>query len=122
VHRKEGFILEDFDIIFNIMQSKNVNQKQLADCLGVSEQKISDWKAGRIKSWLKHIDKIAGCLGVTVGECLGVAAHKKKPTDKLSELKESIFDIMEDLSPSELQKLLEYTELLEAARRSKANM
>ena len=82
-------ILENFDTILEIMKKKNISQKQLADCLDVSEQKVSDWKANRIRSWVKHIDRIATCLGVTVGECLGIS-QKEKPADRISGLKEKI--------------------------------
>lgn len=111
--------MEDFNKIYQIMQRVNVNQKQLAEYLGVSEQKISDWKAGRIKSWVKYIDKIAECLGVTIGDCLGV--EKEKPADELSELKSYVINKAEGLGLLELQKLAEHIDLIEAARQNKAN-
>lgn len=39
-----------FDNVLSVMAEKNISQKQLSDCLGVGESKISDWKAGRVKS------------------------------------------------------------------------
>jgi DNA-binding Xre family transcriptional regulator len=74
--QNEVVIMESFDNISIIMVDKNISQKQLADCLGVSEQRVHDWKVGRIKSWTKYIDKIATCLGVTIADCLGVVTEK----------------------------------------------
>lgn len=106
--------MEDFNIILNLMKKNGVSQKQLADCLGVTEQRVSDWRAGRIKSWVKYIDRIATCLGVTVGDCLGIE-QKEKPTDEISELKSDIYNVMMNLKQEELQKLLEHAVLLEIA-------
>ena len=111
--------MEDFNIVLSLMKKNGVSQKRLADCLGVTEQKVSDWRAGRLKSWLKHIDKIAGCIGVTVGDCLGIE-QKEKPTDKISELKSDIYKIMAELDLGELQRLLDHAELLEAVHKNKA--
>ena len=60
-----------FTNILRIMENKKVTQKQMADYIGVTEQKISDWKAGRLKSYTKHLNKMAECLGVSVDELLG---------------------------------------------------
>lgn len=110
--------MEDFNKIVKLMNDKGVSQSDLADYLGVGRQKVSDWKRGSIKSWLKYIDKIAECLGVSVGECLGVDVEtKEKTADPLDGLKIRLLSVMEDLSSEELQKLLDHAELLEAARR-----
>lgn len=110
--------MEDFNIVLNLMEKNGVSQRQLADCLGVGESKVSDWRAGRLRSWLKYIDKIAVCIGVTVGDCLGIE-QKEKPTDLLDGLKSDLYKIMSQLQGDDLSKLLEHAELLEAARRSR---
>lgn len=60
-----------FDSVLVILKKKNFTQKDLSDYLGVSENAISSWKAGRNSAWRKYLPQIAEFLGVTVDELLG---------------------------------------------------
>lgn len=108
--------MDKFDNVYQIMERKGITQKQLADHLNVSEQKVSDWKANRLKSWVKHIDKIAVFLGVTVAECLGLEISEK-PADTINGLKEKLFETVMDFDDDMLLKLLDHASLLESAKR-----
>ena len=51
--------------VFLLLKLNKKSQKELGDALGVKQQLITDWKSGRVKSYMKYIDKIAEFLGVT---------------------------------------------------------
>ena len=59
------------DRIFLLLSESEFDQKYFAEQIGVKPQTISDWKAGRNKSYTKLIDKIAEFFGVTVDYILG---------------------------------------------------
>lgn len=59
------------DLIFNLITKKGLKQSDFASSINVKEQVVSDWKAGRSKSYKKYIDKIAEYLGVSVDYLLG---------------------------------------------------
>jgi transcriptional regulator with XRE-family HTH domain len=109
------------DVLSLLMQKKQITAYKLWKDTKISQSIIGKWKDGTKKPTAEYLARLSEYFGVTTDYLLG-KEQKEKPTDKLGELKESIFNIMEDLSPLELQKLLDYSELLEAARRSKANM
>lgn len=52
--------------IMFLLQSKNLEQKDLADFLGVRRQTITDWKSGKTQSYNKYIEKIANYFNVSV--------------------------------------------------------
>ena len=53
------------DRIFEAMKAQGKKNKELAEYLGLSPQRVTDWKSGRIASYSKHVDKIAAFLGVS---------------------------------------------------------
>ena len=59
------------DRIFILLSESEFDQKYFAEQIGVKPQTISDWKAGRNRSYTKLIDKIAEFFGVTVEYLLG---------------------------------------------------
>lgn len=59
------------DRIFILLSESEFDQKYFAEQIGVKPQTISDWKAGRNKSYTKLIDKIAEFFDVTVEYLLG---------------------------------------------------
>ena len=50
---------------FELMKAQGKKNKDLADHLGVTPQRVTDWKSGRIFSYSKYMDKIADFLGVS---------------------------------------------------------
>lgn len=59
------------DRIFLLLNESEFDQKYFAEQIGVKPQTISDWKAGRNKSYTKLIEPIADFFGVTVDYLLG---------------------------------------------------
>ena len=59
------------DKIVMLLEKKGIQQKELADFLGISKNTITDWKSGRIKSYNKHLPQIAEFLGVSIDYLVG---------------------------------------------------
>lgn len=59
------------ETILRLLQEQGKQQKELTDYLGVGKQTVSDWKNGKTKSYLKHIDKIAYFFNVSIDHLLG---------------------------------------------------
>lgn len=55
------------------------SQLDLARYLGVTQNVVTDWKSGRIKSYTKYIHGIAEYLGVSVEYLRGETDVKEKP-------------------------------------------
>ena len=51
---------------FAMLKQQGKKHKDLADYLGITPQRVTDWKSGRIFSYSKYMDKIAEYLGVSV--------------------------------------------------------
>ena len=51
---------------FTLMKEQGKKNKDLADYLGITPQRVTDWKSGRIYSYSKYMEKIADFLGVSV--------------------------------------------------------
>lgn len=61
----------EIKIIIALLSEQGKTQKDLTDYLGITQNAFTDWKSGRIKSWNKHLPKIAEFLNVTVDYILG---------------------------------------------------
>lgn len=57
--------------IIGLLKSKNKNQNELCQYIGISAQVFTDWKGGRNSSYKKHLQKIAEYLDVSVDYLLG---------------------------------------------------
>ncbi len=57
--------------VITLLHKQKKTQKNLTDYLGITQNAFTDWKSGRIKSYHKHLPKIAEFLGVTVDYLLG---------------------------------------------------
>ena len=66
-------------IIF-LMNERNYDNQMLATALGLNRQVVTDWKAGRSKSYKKYIYQIAEIFGVTVNYLLG--NEESEPEEK----------------------------------------
>ena len=74
--------MSTFDKIDALLKQQKRKQKELTDFLGVTNNAYTDWKAGRIKSYTKHLSKIADFLGVTVDYLLD---KEKSPAEPVTE-------------------------------------
>lgn len=64
-------ILSTIDIVIDLLNKQNKKQKDLTDFLGITKNSFTDWKSGRIKSYQKHLPRIADFFGVSVDYLLG---------------------------------------------------
>ena len=62
---------EIIDRIIKLLKEQGKKQKDLTDYLNITPNAFTDWKAGRIKSWQKHLPKIAEFLNVSIDYLLG---------------------------------------------------
>ena len=51
---------------------KGLTQKQIADSLGVEPNTVSQWESGAREPRIYLLQKLAGLLGCTVDELLGI--------------------------------------------------
>lgn len=58
--------MSTIDKIIILLKKQNKKQKELTDYLGITKNSFTDWKSGRIKSYQKHLPKIAEFLGVSI--------------------------------------------------------
>lgn len=57
--------------IIDLLDKQGKSQKNLTDYLGITQNAFTDWKSGRIKSYRKHLARIAEFLNVSVDYLLG---------------------------------------------------
>lgn len=75
------------DNIISELDKQNKKQKDLTDYLGITKNAFTDWKSGRIKSYMKYLPQIAEFFGVSVDYLLD--DNKKSPDTSLhSEMSE----------------------------------
>lgn len=65
--------------IFELIQQKNITQRDLAKAVGVSTGNISDWKSGRSKPSFDVLARIAKYFGVSTDYLLGLTETKENP-------------------------------------------
>ena len=70
------------DTITSLLKERNISQKELCDYIGLSKNVFTDWKAGRNKSYERHLPKIASFFDVSVDYLLG-NEEKKLPANIL---------------------------------------
>lgn len=103
------------NIIFTL-ESQNKKQKELTDYLGITKNAFTDWKSGRIKSYMKYLPQIAEFLGVSVDYLLSDNPEeiKKAPDAKAPEADEafnkmwSMYSSLSDKDKAAAEKYLEF--------------
>lgn len=101
--------------ILSEMKKQNITQKNVVDSLGISQTAFSDWKAGRSKSYMKYLPKIASVLGVSVDYLLGrdeKAPDPEEPDQEQSEVSMEFADRVSRLSDAGREALSQYLDLL----------
>lgn len=68
--------------IFDLLDSRNIEQQELAEYLGLKKQSISEWRAGRTHSYKKYINKIAEFFGVSTDYLLNTENMSPSKTDE----------------------------------------
>ncbi len=58
--------MSTMSVILNLMEQRQITQKELCSYLGIGEPKFSDWKKGKIKSYNKYLPKIAAFFDISL--------------------------------------------------------
>ena len=72
--------------IKNLRTAKGINQVELAKCLGVTKQSVSNWENENIMPSIDMLIKIAEYFGVTTDFLLGLSENHTLNTTGLSEI------------------------------------
>ena len=57
--------MDTLNRILDLLKKQGKGQIELAEALGIHKNNVSDWKAGRSKSYTKYLYQIADFLGTT---------------------------------------------------------
>lgn len=86
--------------IFELLDSRGIEQQELAEYLGLKKQSISEWRAGRTHSYKKYINQIAEFFGVSTDYLLNTENMSSSNSD------EDIWrDLLKTFSMDELKLL-----------------
>lgn len=116
--------MEIIDRIVMLLNEKGVEQKALAEYLGVHPQVITEWKGGRKKSYMRYIDKIAAFFEVSTDYILGNDPIKNRSTFDNAELNVELETLINDilnLPPSQMEKVRDYVDFLMSQRKFSDN-
>jgi transcriptional regulator with XRE-family HTH domain len=74
--------------ILELIGNEHGSTKRLATYLGISPNIITDWKAGRIKSYIKYATQIAEFYGVSLDSLYGAGyvQQEKEMTNEMLQL------------------------------------
>ena len=70
--------MELLEKISKLLKEQGKKQKDLTDFLGISKNAFTDWKSGRINSYMKYLPQIAEFLGVGVDYLISNEESQKK--------------------------------------------
>ncbi|OJU13647.1 MAG: hypothetical protein BGN88_06535 [Clostridiales bacterium 43-6] len=99
--------MEVLNKILSLIQMKGIKDKDFLDDVGLNLTLLSDWKAGRNKSYLKHINKIAAYFDVSTDYLLGNTSTKALPEDL-----EQLISLYSELSKEDKEQAIRYIRLL----------
>lgn len=98
------------------MKIQGIRNIDMAEFIGVTSNVITDWKSGRIKSYLKYLYQIADFLGVSVeylkGETDDKGIKKAAPEgaesegNLFSDADRRFFELLPTLSESDKEQIL----------------
>lgn len=98
--------MSTLDKICTLLEQQGKKQKDLTDFLGISKNSFTDWKSGRIKSYTKHLPKIAEFLGVSTDYLLGVENKKASAENSDEALMFALYgDDNKDITPELLDEV-----------------
>lgn len=95
--------------IFELLDERGVEQKVLAETLGVSPDVVSSWRRGKLSSYRKYLPQIAEVLGTTVSYLL---TGENSPSPEGDELRRRI----DALTPEERARVLDFLAFVESRR------
>ncbi|MDP4117651.1 MAG: helix-turn-helix transcriptional regulator [Bacillota bacterium] len=109
--------MDTIDRIFDLLDKSGVEQKEFAEAIGTTPNKVSEWKARKTKSYNKYLHKIASFFNVDINYLLCVTDEKNKPTvnyDELDDETKKSVEVLKKFSPKYRQVVLKMLEDLAA--------
>lgn len=104
-------------IFAELCSNKGMSANAVAKELGIASGTVTAWKSGRVPHHGTLI-KIADYFNVSVDYLLGKPETTEPEAPTLSPEKQKILDACENLSPEQLEKVVEYVEFITAKKRS----
>lgn len=107
--------MDTMTIILHLLNEHKKKQSELCEYLGISQQRFTDWKSGRVKSYSKYLDRIAEFFGVSVDYLLGRSEKKETAsTDSVESghSNEEIIAMYEQLDEANKRRALAMLRLL----------
>lgn len=105
--------------------NSKLSQKFVAVTLGVAAPSVSHWESGKTQPTPDNLRRLASLFNVSVDYLLGednatpeALPETKKPAAQSSELDDALVSMLMDLSPSEVQRVLDFVEGMKAARKA----
>jgi transcriptional regulator with XRE-family HTH domain len=105
-------------MIMDLMWSHGEKEIDFCNAIGINRSAVSDWKSGKLKSYMRHLDKIAEHFGVSVEELKNPKETKKNSapegaeTSGFSERESEIFALIRELPDKDKAMLLELVKRL----------
>ena len=111
--------MNTLSIIIDLMIRNNCDNKELASALGLNRQLITDWKAGRSRSFMKYLPQIAEYFEVTLDYLIGSDPDPNRPEQDpaLSDTKKELLDLIGSVEDDEkIKQILEYVEFVKGRK------
>lgn len=108
-----------------LRKSSGLTMKQFGALMGVAESTISLYETGKNEPDISMLKRMSEFFGVSIDYLLNFNNSKdsdiletKKPAAQSSELDDALVSMLMDLSPSEVQRVLDFVEGMKAARKA----
>lgn len=108
------------DNIKHLRERFDLTQAQLGEIAGVSDKAVSTWEKGSNVPRMGAIQKIADYFNIPKSEIIEDQRESKKPIPE-DELDNEIINLLQDLSPQEIARVVDFVAGLKAARAGEAS-
>ena len=102
--------------ILDLMWKLNIDERTLCERAGINKSAVTDWKKGKTKSYMRHLDKIALVLNTSV-EYLRDEADSSEPSQERNEKEQAVLEQYNELTDEEKEKAREYIKFLISQRK-----
>ncbi len=89
--------------------AKQINQKDLAEIIGIAQPTLSGWETGRTQIDYANLIKIADYFNVSTDYLLG---REEKLPENLSEIDKKIIETFDQLDDQQKQQAIEFAKFL----------
>lgn len=97
--------MSTIDKVFELLNKKGLQQKDLTDYLGIDKGVASQWKSGKSKSYQKYLGQIAEFLGVRLSEIVDVNYDEQKNSTPPEDERSATVEFVKSLSDTDFDRL-----------------